>query len=136
MWLVVTETREVGVPGLDLPQLASFLRGLGIRDAIDLDDGGSTTIVARLPARRNLTLNPGGVVRDSFPVVEELTGALVKKDVADVVGSARSAVEHLAVDRPTQRVGGQVIPRAVADQCHSAGERVKRALDAVAKVAA
>ena len=56
MWLVVTESREVGAAGLDLPQLAVFMRGLGVRDAVDLDDGGSTTIVARLPGSSQLTL--------------------------------------------------------------------------------
>jgi hypothetical protein len=56
MWLVVTESHEVGARGLDLPELAVFMRGLGVRDAVDLDDGGSTTIVSRLPGRSNLTL--------------------------------------------------------------------------------
>jgi hypothetical protein len=56
MWLVVTESREVGAAGLDLPELAAFMRGLGVRDAVNLDDGGSTTIVSRLPGRSNLTL--------------------------------------------------------------------------------
>jgi len=56
MWLVVTESHEVGAAGLDLPQLAVLMRGLGVRDAVDLDDGGSTTIVSRLPGRSGLTL--------------------------------------------------------------------------------
>jgi len=56
MYLVATEGPQDGVPGLDLPQLASFMRSLGSTDADDLDDGGSTTIVARLPGDRGLTL--------------------------------------------------------------------------------
>jgi hypothetical protein len=56
MWLVVTEAHEVGVPGLDLPEVAVFMRGLGVREAVDLDDGGSTTIVSRLPGRSSLSL--------------------------------------------------------------------------------
>jgi hypothetical protein len=56
MWLVVTESREVGAAGLDLPELAVFMRGLGVREALDLDDGGSTTIVSRLPGGSKLTL--------------------------------------------------------------------------------
>jgi exopolysaccharide biosynthesis protein len=56
MWLVVTEGREVGAAGLDLPELAVFMRDLGVRDAVNLDDGGSTTIVSRLPGHANLTL--------------------------------------------------------------------------------
>jgi hypothetical protein len=56
VWLVVTEGHEVGAAGLDLPELAVLMRGLGVRDAVDLDDGGSTTIVSRQPGRSNLTL--------------------------------------------------------------------------------
>jgi hypothetical protein len=56
MWLVVTEAREVGAAGLDLPELAVFMRGLGVREAVDLDDGGSTTIVSRLPGGGGLAL--------------------------------------------------------------------------------
>jgi hypothetical protein len=56
LWLVATESREVGAAGLDLPQLAVFMRGLGVREALDLDDGGSTTIVSRLPGRSGLAL--------------------------------------------------------------------------------
>jgi hypothetical protein len=56
MYLVVTEGREAGVPGLDLPQLARFMRGLGVRDAVNLDDGGSTTIVVRLPGHAGISL--------------------------------------------------------------------------------
>jgi exopolysaccharide biosynthesis protein len=56
MYLVATEGPQAGVPGFDLPQLASFMRTLGVTDAVDLDDGGSTTIVAQLPGDRGLTL--------------------------------------------------------------------------------
>jgi Phosphodiester glycosidase len=56
MYLVVTEGPRGGVPGLDLPQLAVFMRSLGVSEAVNLDDGGSTTIVARLPGHSGLTL--------------------------------------------------------------------------------
>ncbi|HYB30190.1 MAG TPA: phosphodiester glycosidase family protein [Solirubrobacteraceae bacterium] len=56
MYLVATEGSRAGVPGLDLPDLATFVRGLGVSDAVNLDDGGSTTIVVRLPGRAGLTL--------------------------------------------------------------------------------
>ena len=56
MYLVVTEGPRAGVPGLDLPHLAAFMRGLGVRNAVNLDDGGSTTIVARPPAHPGLVL--------------------------------------------------------------------------------
>jgi Phosphodiester glycosidase len=58
MFLVVTEGPRAGVPGLDLPELARFLRGLGVSDAANLDDGGSTTIVASPgPHRAPVVLN-------------------------------------------------------------------------------
>jgi hypothetical protein len=57
MYLVVTEGPKAGVPGLDLPQLARFMRRLGVRDAVDLDDGGSTTIVVRRPGGALAPLN-------------------------------------------------------------------------------
>jgi hypothetical protein len=56
MWLVATEGHDGGAADLDLPELAAFMRGLGVRDAVNLDDGGSTTIVSRLPGRSGLTL--------------------------------------------------------------------------------
>jgi Phosphodiester glycosidase len=56
MYLVATEGIQAGVPGLDLSELARFMRGLGVRDAINLDDGGSTTIVVRLPGGSGLTV--------------------------------------------------------------------------------
>jgi hypothetical protein len=56
MWLVATEGHDGDAADLDLPELAVFMRRLGVRDAVNLDDGGSTTIVSRLPGRNNLTL--------------------------------------------------------------------------------
>jgi Phosphodiester glycosidase len=56
MYLVATEGPLAGVPGLDIPQVALFMRSLGVRDAVNLDDGGSTTIVVRLPGHTGLTL--------------------------------------------------------------------------------
>jgi len=56
MYLVVTEGPLAGVPGLNLRQLAELMRRLGVRDAVDLDDGGSTTIVARPARSGRLTL--------------------------------------------------------------------------------
>ena len=70
MYLVVTEGPRGGVPGLGLPQLAAFMRSLGVSDAVNLDDGGSTTIVARLPGHSGLTLlnRPAdGLEREQLP---------------------------------------------------------------------
>jgi Phosphodiester glycosidase len=56
MYLVATEGSRADVPGIDLTELASFMRGLGVRDAVNLDDGGSTTMIARLPGHAGLAL--------------------------------------------------------------------------------
>ena len=55
LFLTVTAGPQRGVPGLSLPKEARFLRRLGVSDAVALDDGGSTTMVARL--------RPGGRLR-------------------------------------------------------------------------
>jgi hypothetical protein len=55
LFLTVTLGQLPGVPGLSLRQEAGFLRSLGVTDAVALDDGGSTTMVARL--------RPGGPLR-------------------------------------------------------------------------
>jgi len=56
LFLTVTAGQLPGVPGLSLPQEAGFLRGLGVSDAVALDDGGSSTMVARLRPRGPLRL--------------------------------------------------------------------------------
>ncbi|HYB31626.1 MAG TPA: phosphodiester glycosidase family protein [Solirubrobacteraceae bacterium] len=48
LFLSVTAGQQPGVPGLSLAQEAGFLRSLGVASAVALDDGGSSTMVARL----------------------------------------------------------------------------------------
>lgn len=48
MELVAVDGRARGVPGLTIAEFARLVRRTGARDAALLDDGGSTTIVARL----------------------------------------------------------------------------------------
>jgi hypothetical protein len=57
MDLVAIDGRRAAVPGLSIPQFARFVRGVGARDAVLLDDGGSTTIAARLRGRPLAVLN-------------------------------------------------------------------------------
>jgi hypothetical protein len=57
MALVAVDGRQARVPGLTIPQFATLMRRLGSRDAVLLDDGGSTTVVARLPGRPLAVLN-------------------------------------------------------------------------------
>lgn len=48
-YLVVVDGRQAQSIGASLPELGRFLDQLGADDAINLDGGGSTTMVARLP---------------------------------------------------------------------------------------
>jgi len=48
-YLVVVDGRQAQSVGASLPELGRFLSQLGADDAINLDGGGSTTMVARLP---------------------------------------------------------------------------------------
>ncbi|MFD6136532.1 phosphodiester glycosidase family protein, partial [Isoptericola sp. NPDC060257] len=48
-YLVVVDGRQAQSIGASLPELGRFLGQLGADDAINLDGGGSTTMVARLP---------------------------------------------------------------------------------------
>jgi Phosphodiester glycosidase len=56
LFLIVTAVQLPGLPGPSLPQEAGFLRSLGVASAVALDDGGSTTMVARLRPRGPLEL--------------------------------------------------------------------------------
>jgi hypothetical protein len=56
MYLVATEAARSEARGLDLAALARLMLRLGVRDAVNLDDGGSTTMVVRLPSRGSLQL--------------------------------------------------------------------------------
>ena len=47
LFLTVIAGGRRRVRGLSLPQEAGLLRSLGVSDAVALDDGGSTTMVAR-----------------------------------------------------------------------------------------
>jgi hypothetical protein len=56
MYLVATHPARPGARGLDLTALARLLLRLGARDAVNLDDGGSTTMVARRPGHTRVQL--------------------------------------------------------------------------------
>jgi len=56
LFLTVTAGQQPGIPGLSLPEEAGFLRSLGVASAVALDDGGSSTMVARLRPRGPLQL--------------------------------------------------------------------------------
>lgn len=47
LWLVVVDGRQGGSEGMTLPELADLFRSLGVRDALNLDGGGSSVMVVR-----------------------------------------------------------------------------------------
>jgi hypothetical protein len=47
IWLVVVDGRKEGSEGMTLPELTELLRALGVRDALNLDGGGSSVMVVR-----------------------------------------------------------------------------------------
>jgi peptidoglycan hydrolase-like protein with peptidoglycan-binding domain/exopolysaccharide biosynthesis protein len=49
MWLVVVDGRSSASVGMTYVELAAFMKSLGADDALNLDGGGSTTMVARMP---------------------------------------------------------------------------------------
>ncbi len=49
MWLVVVDGRSTASVGMTYVELANYMKSLGADDALNLDGGGSTTMVARMP---------------------------------------------------------------------------------------
>ncbi|WP_117210620.1 phosphodiester glycosidase family protein [Allorhizocola rhizosphaerae] len=49
MWLVVVDGRSTASVGMTYVELANYMKSLGADDALNLDGGGSTTLVARMP---------------------------------------------------------------------------------------
>ncbi len=49
VWLVLVDGRSHLSRGVTLPALAEFMRDLGAHDALNLDGGGSSTLLARTP---------------------------------------------------------------------------------------
>jgi hypothetical protein len=61
LWLVVAEGGRPGQSeGLTLPELAEFLRGLGCRDAIELDGGPASTMILRRGNQFRMVSRPSG----------------------------------------------------------------------------
>lgn len=56
MWLVVVDGRSTLSVGMTYLELANFMKSLGADDALNLDGGGSTTMVARMPGDTAVTV--------------------------------------------------------------------------------
>ena len=56
MWLVVIDGRSSSSVGMTYVQLANYMKSLGADDALNLDGGGSSTLVARMPGATSLSV--------------------------------------------------------------------------------
>lgn len=93
LWLVVADGRQPGFSmGMSLAELAAFFRGLDVWDALNLDGGGSSTLVLQDADGTHRVLNstisggkPGGLRQ----VGNNLGFRLPKRDAAAANGPAR-----------------------------------------------
>jgi len=62
MWLLTLDGRQSDSVGATLHELADLLRELGVEDAVNLDGGGSSTLVFRDPGASAVTIvnDPSG----------------------------------------------------------------------------
>ncbi|MFB9902570.1 phosphodiester glycosidase family protein [Allokutzneria oryzae] len=51
MWLVTIDGRQISSRGMTYRELGEYMKSLGADDALNLDGGGSSTLVARLPGQ-------------------------------------------------------------------------------------
>lgn len=56
MWLVVVDGRSSSSVGMTYVELANYMKSLGADDAINLDGGGSSTLVARMPGDTSVSV--------------------------------------------------------------------------------
>ena len=73
VWLVVVDGRQDASRGVTLGELAELMAGLGARDALNLDGGGSSALVVQ---------TAGGPARLNLP-----TGYDVEREVATALGA-------------------------------------------------
>ncbi|WP_157994444.1 phosphodiester glycosidase family protein [Peristeroidobacter agariperforans] len=74
-WIVTIDGRQEGSKGMSLPDLAALFASLGAADAINLDGGGSTTLVVEDDAGAARVLNrpiQTGVVGKERPVANHV----------------------------------------------------------------
>ncbi|GAA3772013.1 hypothetical protein GCM10022225_69200 [Plantactinospora mayteni] len=56
MWMVVVDGRSSASVGMTYVELANYMKSLGADDAINLDGGGSSTLVARMPGATSVSV--------------------------------------------------------------------------------
>ncbi|MBE1491916.1 golvesin C-terminal-like domain-containing protein [Plantactinospora soyae] len=56
MWMVVVDGRATNSVGMTYVELANYMKSIGADDAINLDGGGSSTMVARMPGDTSVSV--------------------------------------------------------------------------------
>jgi hypothetical protein len=56
MWLVTVDGRSTASAGMTYVELGNYIKSLGADDALNLDGGGSTTMVARMPGATSVSV--------------------------------------------------------------------------------
>ncbi|HZM80599.1 MAG TPA: phosphodiester glycosidase family protein [Candidatus Limnocylindrales bacterium] len=56
MWLVTVDGRSTASVGMTYVELGNYMKSLGADDALNLDGGGSTTMVARMPGATSVSV--------------------------------------------------------------------------------
>ncbi|MEM7332161.1 MAG: phosphodiester glycosidase family protein [Chloroflexota bacterium] len=91
MWLVVVDGRQPSYSvGMTMDELGEFMAGLGVETAVNLDGGGSSTLVTQNWYGRATTLNSpvhNGIPTLQRPVPTHLGVTLDKIDTVDQVNS-------------------------------------------------
>lgn len=67
MWLVTVDGRSSASVGMTYVELANFMTSIGAVDALNLDGGGSTTMVARVGDQNTVVNNPSDGSQRSVP---------------------------------------------------------------------
>ncbi|WP_161808688.1 S-layer homology domain-containing protein [Alkalihalophilus marmarensis] len=124
LYFVTIDGRQPGYSdGATLPELANYMKSIGAHDAINLDGGGSTTMVARLPyAQQVTTINrPSDGNLRSIPttlqiVTTEPPKEFVVKDASLVIDSFDSVNDwSAAAARATASIAASTSPRRVGN---------------------
>lgn len=78
-YMVVVDGRSVGSSGMTLPELAQFIKGMGCTQAINLDGGGSSQMMARTSTNSMTHLNTAG--EPNRPIATSL--AVVRRETEE-----------------------------------------------------
>jgi hypothetical protein len=121
VFLVVVDGRQAHARGMSLTELGEFMHGLGAHEALNVDGGGSSTLVARLPGVRvrcGVSTVHSGAIGLRAAAAEARTAAATVRATEhgrgvrrfDPHGLTRTLVEWYASDTAQQAVRSVLAP--------------------------